>query len=102
MLCLGMRLLLTYLIINLLNISFANNIALPCYGCHISNNKKTTNSIPLIESIDKEYFIDAFYEYKNKVRSNYLMQIISQGYSDKEIEDLAEYFSNKVTVENDK
>ena len=97
-----MKLLLTFLIINISNISFANNLALPCYGCHISNDKTPTHSIPLIEGIDKEYFISAIYEYKNKVRSNYLMQIISQGYSDKEIVDLAEYFSNKVTVKNDK
>ena len=102
MLCLGMKIILTIFVINFLNISLANNIALPCYGCHISNNEVSTNSIPLIEGLDKVYFINAFYEYKNKERDNYLMQIISQGYSDKEIESLAEYFSNKVTVKNDK
>ena len=102
MLCLGMKIILTIFVINFLNISLANNIALPCYGCHISNNEVSTNSIPLIEGLDKAYFINAFYEYKNKERDNYLMQIISQGYSDKEIESLAEYFSNKVTVKNDK
>ena len=97
-----MKIILTIFVINFLNISLANNIALPCYGCHISNNEVSTNSIPLIEGLDKAYFINAFYEYKNKERDNYLMQIISQGYSDKEIESLAEYFSNKVTVKNDK
>ena len=102
MLCLGMKIILTIFVINFLNITLANNIALPCYGCHISNNEVSTNSIPLIEGLDKAYFINAFYEYKNKERDNYLMQIISQGYSDKEIESLAEYFSNKVTVKNDK
>ena len=102
MLCLGMKIILTIFVINFLNISLADNIALPCYGCHISNNEVSTNSIPLIEGLDKAYFINAFYEYKNKERDNYLMQIISQGYSDKEIESLAEYFSNKVTVKNDK
>ena len=102
MLCLGMKIILTILVINFLSISLANNIALPCYGCHISNNEVSTNSIPLIEGLDKAYFINAFYEYKNKERDNYLMKIISQGYSDKEIESLAEYFSNKVTVKNDK
>ena len=101
MLCFIMRFLLTFFVINLYNISFANNLALPCYGCHISSDKTSINSIPLIEGIDKEYFINAFYEYKNKVRKNYLMQIISQGYTDKEIEILAEYFSNKLTVKND-
>ncbi len=30
------------------------------------------------------------------------MQIISQGYSDSDIENLAEYFSNKEIIKNDK
>ena len=30
------------------------------------------------------------------------MQIISQGYSDSDIEHLAEYFSNKEIIDNDK
>ena len=93
---------LIFILINLLKLSFANNIALPCYGCHISNNNKSYNSIPMIEGIDKNYFITAFHEYKNKIRDNYLMQIISQGYSESEIENLAEYFSNKEIFENDK
>ena len=82
--------------------SVANNTALPCYGCHMSYNNKPNNSIPIIEGIDKKYFITAFHEYKKKVRDNYLMQIISQGYSESEIESLAEYFSNKEIIENDK
>ena len=97
-----MRLILIFFLINLLKLSFSNNIALPCYGCHMSNNSKSNNSIPKIEGIDKKYFIIAFHEYKQKIRDNYLMQIISQGYSDSEIESLAEYFSNKKIIENDK
>ena len=97
-----MRIMLIFFLISLLKLSFANNIALPCYGGHISNNNKSNNSIPMIEGIDKKYFITAFHEYKKKVRDNYLMQIISQGYSESEIENLAEYFSNREIVENDK
>ena len=97
-----MRLILTFFLISLLKVSFANNIALPCYGCHMSNNNKSNNSIPMIEGIDKKYFITAFNEYKSKIRDNYLMQIISQGYTDSEIENLAEYFSNIEIIENDK
>ena len=93
---------LIFFLISLLKLSFANNIALPCYGCHISNNNKSNNSIPIIEGIDRKYFITAFNEYKKKIRDNYLMQIISQGYSESEIENLAEYFSNRETIENDK
>ena len=97
-----MRVILIVFLISLPNMSFANNIALPCYGCHMSNNSKSNNSIPMIEGIDKKYFITAFHEYKKKIRDNYLMQIISQGYSKSEIENLAEYFSNKEIIENDK
>ena len=97
-----MRLILIFLLINLLKLSFANNVALPCYGCHISNNNKSNSTIPIIEGIDKKYFITAFHEYKNKIRDNYLMQIISQGYSESEIENLAEYFSNKGVIQYDK
>ena len=97
-----MRLILIFFLISLRNLSFADNIALPCYGCHMPNNNKSINSIPMIEGIDKKYFITAFHEYKNKIRDNYLMQIISQGYSDSDIENLAEYFSNKEIIENDK
>ena len=97
-----MRLVLIFFLVNFITIGLANNIALPCYGCHMPNDNKSNNSIPMIEGIDKKYFITAFYEYKNKIRDNYLMQIISQGYSDSEIENLAEYFSNKGVIQYDK
>ena len=97
-----MRLIVIFFLVSLLNVSFANNIALPCYGCHMSNNNKSNNSIPMIEGIEKKYFIIAFHEYKKKIRDNYLMQIISQGYSELEIENLAEYFSNKESIQYDK
>ena len=97
-----MRIMLIFFLISLLKLSFANNIALPCYGCHISNNNKSNSTIPIIEGIDKKYFITAFHEYKKKIRDNYLMQIISQGYSELEIENLAEYFSNKESIQYDK
>ena len=97
-----MRFVSIFFLISLLKLSFANNIALPCYGCHMSNNSKSNNSIPMIEGIEKKYFITAFHEYKKKIRDNYLMQIISQGYSELEIENLAEYFSNKESIQYDK
>jgi cytochrome c553 len=79
-----------------------NNLALPCYGCHNVNNNTNSSSIPSLQGIDRQYFKKAFNEYKNKIRDNYLMQIISQGYSETDIQNLAEYFSNKEIIENDK
>ena len=79
-----------------------NNLALPCYGCHNVYNNANASSIPSLQGINRQYFKKAFNEYKNKIRENYLMQIISQGYSESEIENLAEYFSNREIIENDK
>ena len=94
--------LLIILIANLLSVNLANNLALPCYGCHM--NKSTTNesnnSIPLITGLEEDYFIQAFQEYKTNIRSNYLMNIISKGYSNKDIKALAKFFNKE--EDNDK
>ena len=96
-----MRLLfLNFLLASISSFSFSNNIALPCYGCHVSK-VIPNSSIPSIIGLDKKYFIAAFNEYKNKVRDNYLMQIISNGYSKQQIKNLASFFS-KQKAKNDK
>ena len=77
--------------------SLAENLALPCYGCHSKQNNSSNKTIPSIEGLSEKYIINAFIEYKNKIRDNYLMQIVSNGYSDKEIKALAVFFSNKKT-----
>ena len=93
-----MRLLfLNFLIASISSFSFSNNIALPCYGCHVSK-VIPNNSIPSIIGLDKKYFIAAFNEYKNKVRDNYLMHIISQGYTNEQVKLLADYFSKKNNI----
>ena len=91
--------LITLLLINISFLNFANNLALPCHGCHISDNTtaKSNITIPKIIGLEEEYFITAFKEYKTKKRINYLMNIISMGYSDKDIKDLAKFFSRKNT-----
>lgn len=75
--------------------SYSNNIAMPCYGCHMNNNQLESTSIPSIHGLEKKYFIQAFSEYQNNKRNNYLMQIISKGYTNKQIKELAEYFAKQ-------
>ena len=81
--------------------SKSNNLALPCYGCHGFEGYNEKGSIPSIAGLKQSYFIEAFKEYKNKERKNYLMQIISKGYTDIQIKSLAIFFEN-VGVNNDK
>ena len=83
------------LIISLISHLNANNLALPCAGCHGPNGVSPGETIPSINNLDKQYFINAFKEYKRGERKNYIMQIISKGYTDKEIELLANYYDKK-------
>ncbi len=92
---------MTFILVSFSLIGFANNLALPCYGCHVKQNHNSTNSsIPIIEGLPQKYIINAFKEYKSKIRDNYLMHIISKGYSDEEIKAIAFYFS-KMKLVND-
>ena len=49
-------------------------------------------TIPSIQNLERSYFIQAFKEYKNGTRENYIMKIIANGYSDQEIKTLADYY----------
>ena len=77
------------------NILLANNLALPCAGCHGPNGNSPGETIPSIKNLEKNYFIKAFKEYKNGTRSHYIMKIIANGYSEKEIKILADYYDKK-------
>ena len=87
-------------LVNLQNTSIANNIALPCYGCHQSYKNNSEKSIPSILGLDKNYFIQAFKDYRSFKRENYLMHIISKGYNEREIEALATYFSKQENTDD--
>ena len=79
-----------------LSLSNSNeNLALPCAGCHGPDGNAPGESIPSIAGLEKNYLIQALLEYKSKVRENYVMQIISNGYTDQQIVSLSEYFSKK-------
>ena len=80
------------------NTLLGNSLALPCYGCHNESNNINMSSIPSLQEIDKEYFKKAFNEYKNKIRDNYLMHIISKGYTNEQVKLLADYFSKKNNI----
>jgi len=81
------------LVFYFLNYANANNIALPCAGCHGPKGSSPGETIPSINNLDKKYFINALKDYKSGDRKNYIMNIISKGYTDKEIELIADYYA---------
>ena len=66
------------------------SLSLPCLGCH---GKSTDLTIPSLYGLDEEYIYNALMNYKLDKRKNYLMQIISKGYSGQKLRILSYYFS---------
>ena len=67
----------------------AKSLSLPCLGCHGQNN----SSVPSLFNLEESYIYKALIEYQSGHRKNYLMQIISKGYSDEQLRIISKYYS---------
>ena len=67
----------------------AKSLSLPCLGCHGQNN----SSVPSLYNLEESYIYKALIEYQSGHRENYLMQIISKGYSDEQLRIISKYYS---------
>tara|TARA_B110000967_G_C18791235_1_gene513448 strand:+ start:102 stop:428 length:327 start_codon:yes stop_codon:yes gene_type:complete len=67
----------------------ARSLSLPCLGCHGQNN----SSVPSLYNLEESYIYKALIEYQSGHRENYLMQIISKGYSDEQLRIISKYYS---------
>ena len=67
----------------------ARSLSMPCLGCHGQRNL----SIPSLFTLKESYIYNALVEYKLDQREHYLMQIISKGYSNKELKIISKYYS---------
>lgn len=67
----------------------AKSLSLPCLGCHGQNN----SSVPSLYNLKESYIYKALIEYQSGHRENYLMQIISKGYSDEQLRIISKYYS---------
>ena len=66
--------------------------ATPCAGCH-GPDGKSPGSIPSINHLSKSAIIFAMKAFKTDKRPGSVMNRIAKGYTDKEIELMAEYFA---------
>ena len=71
------------------NFMQAKSLSLPCLGCHGQNN----SSVPSLYNLEESYIYKALMEYQSGHRNNYLMQIISKGYSDEQLRIISKYYS---------
>ena len=64
-----------------------------CAACHGVDGISQIKMYPILAGQHKNYLIHALSEYRSGVRDNVVMKGFAAGLSDKDIEDLSQYFS---------
>jgi cytochrome c553 len=72
----------------------ASVLAANCTGCH-GPNGKSRGAIPSIAGLDKTYFIEAMQAFRAGQRQPTVMHQHAKGYTDTEIETLAQHFASQ-------
>jgi sulfide dehydrogenase cytochrome subunit len=70
-------------------------LANTCAGCHGTNGSSVGPASPTIAGISRDYFIESMKAYQSGDRLSTIMQRIAKGYSEAEIELMADYFSKQ-------
>lgn len=68
-------------------------LASTCFNCH-GPDGKSQHAIPGLAGLDKAHLLQAMMECKTGVRQTTVMQKYMLGYTDAELEKLAEYFAS--------
>lgn len=64
-----------------------------CASCHGTHGKSIDEYMPSLAGIDRKQLIQAMHDYRGDRRASVVMNRIAKGYSDAEIEAIADYFS---------
>ena len=64
-----------------------------CASCHGTRGKSFDEYMPSLAGIDRQQLIKAMHDYRSDRRVSVVMNRIAKGYSDAEIEAVADYFS---------
>ena len=76
----------------------ATMLANTCAGCHGTNGSSVGPSSPTIAGISRDNFIETMAAYKSGERPSTIMTRIAKGYTEQEIELMADFFSKQEFV----
>lgn len=76
----------------------ASMLSNTCAGCHGTDGVSTGPSIPTIAGLSPDYFIDLMAAYKEGDVPSTIMGRIAKGYTDEEIEKMANFYAGKKFV----
>jgi len=69
-----------------------------CFACHGKGGHSTNAMYPILAGQYADYIIRALHDYKDGIRQNPIMRGMAGSLSDKDIQDLAAYFSSQPTT----
>jgi sulfide dehydrogenase cytochrome subunit len=78
--------------------AMATMLANTCAGCHGTNGSSVGPSSPTIAGISRDNFIETMAAYKSGERPSTIMTRIAKGYTEQEIELMADFFSKQEFV----
>ena len=76
----------------------ATMLANTCAGCHGTFGSSVGPASPTIAGISRDYFIETMLAYKEAQRPSTIMSRIAKGYTEQEIELMADYFSKQKII----
>jgi sulfide dehydrogenase cytochrome subunit len=76
----------------------AEMLSYTCAGCHGTDGSSVGPTSPSIAGIDPIYFIDNMLAYKNGERTSTIMMRIAKGYTEEQIEQMADFFAAQKLV----
>lgn len=70
-------------------------LAYTCAGCHGTDGSSVGPSSPHLAGMNAEYFVESMQEYREDERNPTIMNRLAKGYTDEQLEAMAEFFANQ-------
>lgn len=74
--------------------NYGRNLTASCANCH-GTDGKSVDGMPILSGLDKNYIIQQMNNFKNGSRPATVMHRFAKGYSDEQIQAIAEYLSTQ-------
>jgi cytochrome c553 len=73
----------------------ARNLAATCASCHGTDGRSVTQEVASLAGLPKEHIAAQMKAFREGTRPSTIMQQLAKGYSDAQIELVADYFSRR-------
>lgn len=73
----------------------ARSLAATCAACHGTDGRSTTKEVIALAGLPKEHVVSQMRAFRDGTRPATVMHQIAKGYSDQQIDLLADYFSRR-------